>query len=149
MLKKYFKLEFVFFLTGFFIFIYRSLFIHTNLDINYHGSVINLNSLTVTVIFMTLFAFLGLPYLILRNIGTPMYKIMGWMHYLLTMLPWLVIAMVHPLVAVFFTGENINTIDADIYKYSTVMIVAVLLFMSGQLVFFLNIILTLFRRVNE
>ena len=140
MLKRYLTTEFIFFLTGFLIFIYRSLFTYNafNIIFLYTWAI---DSVQLTIILMTLFGFLALPYLLLRINGTPMYRIMGWIHYFLTILPWFVYEVImHP---------DHGVMSAGWENHYMISFIAAFLFMTGQLIFFMNIIMTLFKRRME
>lgn len=148
MLKKYITVEFLFFLTGFLVFIYRSLFSHDSFDFVYHDTYLLIDPGSITIILMILLGFLGLPYLILRMNGRPMYRIMGWIHYFFTILPWFLYEIVIPAIIRFQKNENANFNITDSEAYIIIISTGALLFMASQLIFFINIILTLLKRMD-
>lgn len=148
MLKKYLNPEYLFLISGILIAVFR--FLHLSPA---HGIAVNhyivLDSTYATAALLILFAFFSLPYTLFRKAKYPLSQIGGWIHYFLTILPFILAAIMSPVtrryyIAAVKSSESMDT--TNIYFFIEVMLI---LFAIGQFVFFVNMSVGLMKLIRK
>lgn len=138
MLKKYLTPEYLFLVSGILIAVFRFLHLSSTLDLAVHHAYIILDSSYVTVALLILFAFFSLPYTLFRKAKYPLSQIGGWVHYFLTILPFLLVVIAAPSPAI--------SDPSNIYFFIEVLLI---LFAVGQFVFFVNMSVGLVKLLRK
>jgi heme/copper-type cytochrome/quinol oxidase subunit 1 len=149
MIKKYVQPEFLFLITGLLIVAYRLLFVHEPLDIAIHDTYILVDSLHITFLVTILFVILSFPYTLLREANKPLSKTGGWLHYILTMAPLLAFILALPITIQYNSNHSFSENMQYAEKYNILMTVSCMLCVLGQLVFLVNILVSLFKRKKK
>lgn len=148
MLRKYIHPEYLFLITGILIAVFRFLSLSTPLDISIHNAYIVLDSTYATVALLILFIFFSLPYTLFRRANYPLSPVAGWVHYLFTILPFLLVVIAMPAPKKYRSAPNFEEIVdlGNIYLFIEIMLV---LFAIGQFVFFVNMSVGLVRLLKR
>lgn len=148
MYRKYLTPEYLFLITGILIAVFRFLHVSSRFDFTVHNTYIILDSSYVTVALLILFAFFSLPYTLFRKANNPLSRVGGWMHYSLTMLPFLLVFIAMPSPERYQPqSDNSELFDkGNIYQFIEFILI---LFAIGQFVFFVNLSVGLVRLIKK
>lgn len=151
MLKKYLQPDYLFLISGVLIAVFRFISGYLPLDLPFRNTFFVVHSLPVTLAFLVLFVFFALPYTLFKKANNPLSLIAGWVHYFLTMLPFLLIISIHPILRWYYSDDG-TIAETDSHSIYLMMEVTLILFTIGQFVFFVNLsvgLLKLIRKRNK
>jgi heme/copper-type cytochrome/quinol oxidase subunit 1 len=145
MVKKYIQPETLFLVSGLLIVTYRLFFVREPFDLPIHDTYIVVDAFHITFLITISFMILSLPYSLFRKADNPLSKAGGWIHYVLTMLPWFVV-MIIPSINMRYQSDHLSEMMKRLEKYSMIIALSCMLCLLGQLVFLVNILVTLLKR---
>jgi heme/copper-type cytochrome/quinol oxidase subunit 1 len=145
MIKKYLQPETLFLVTGLLIVTHRLLFVRQPLDVPIHDTYIVVDAFHITFLITVLFMILSLPYSLFRKADNPLSQTGGWIHYVSTILPCFVVVIIH-LINIVYQPDQVNEMRERSEKYNMIITFSCVFCLLGQLVFLVNILVTLLKR---
>jgi heme/copper-type cytochrome/quinol oxidase subunit 1 len=145
MIKKYIQPETLFLVSGLIIVTYRLLLVREPFDLPIHDTYIVVDAFHITFLITVLFMILSLPYSLFRKADNPLSNTGGWIHYISTMLPWFVVIII-PFTHIRYQPDHLSEMMEQAEKFNMVITLSFILCLLGQLVFLVNILMTLLKR---
>jgi heme/copper-type cytochrome/quinol oxidase subunit 1 len=146
MIRKYLQPETLFLVSGLLIVTHRLLFVRKPLDVAVHDTYIVVDAFHITFLITVMFMILSLPYSLFRKADNPLSTTGGWIHYVLTMLPLVVALIIIPLISIWYQPDQVSERRERNERYNMIIALSYVLCIFGQLVFLVNILVTLFKR---
>ena len=145
-MKRYLHADFLFTVSGFVILLSGLLFFHSSFDIAIHDTYLIVSHTHIAIALCAICLFFALIYFVFKKMGRPLFQIPGSIHYVLTLLPILTIAVIDVLPGRYIPNQNFSEEMQSAEKYNIIIAVTILLCMLGQLSFLINIGATLFKK---
>jgi heme/copper-type cytochrome/quinol oxidase subunit 1 len=145
-MRQYTQTDFLFTITGGLILLIGQFFSNSILDIAIHDTYLLISYMHVAIILCASFLFFAFIYFILKKVNKPLYSVLGWTHYCLTVLPLLSATVINFTPNRHFANQNFNEEMANAERYNVIIVISVLLCILGQFLFVVNIIASLLKR---
>ena len=144
--KKNIKIEFLFALTGLLILLVGLIFFRSTLDIVFHDTYLVISQVHITIGLFVIIGVFSLIYFFFKKIGKQLHELLGLIHYFFTILPLLTVTIINLLLNSHIPNQGFSKEMENAEKINMIIAVTVLFCLLGQVLFFVNIIITLLRK---
>ena len=147
--RKYLRVDFLFAITGLIVLLAGCLFFDSNFDISIHDTTFSTTHAHISILLFTLFLLFALIYSRIIKAQRRLVKGLNVIHYFLTILPCLAfisIRFIEVNLNRYIASEHMSEEMDNMAKLYIVFSMSVLLCLLGQILFIVNIAISLIRK---
>ncbi len=145
-MRQYTQTDILFSITGLLILLAGTLFFRSTFNLAIHDTYFVISQTHIAIALCVTFLFFSLLYFIFKKANRPLYKRLGSIHYILTVLPLVATCIIDLLHSRRRAYENFSEEMEIMEKFNIIISISVLLCLLGQLLLVTNIIATLLRK---